>query len=466
MRTKKLDTRPSQQECPEPAPTDDAALLTVNDFFAYPAMGLYIYTPTGEFWPASSVDARIAPILDTFDGITTTIRPSTFITQYQTVGQITWAPGAPMLIEDRRIVDGCWVDHPGASVFNLYRPPSIQRGDAAQASLWLDLVAKLFPDPDVVERVILWLAHRVQRPGEKINHTLVIGGQQGIGKDSLLKPVKRSVGPWNFAEIGPTHLLGRSNGFVKSVILCVSGARDLGKIKRFGYKSMKRFGFYERMKLYTGAPPDLIRVDEKQGREYLAPNVAGVIITTDSKTEGIYLPPSDRRHYVAWSTLTRKDFTDNYWADLWRWYEEGGSEHVAAYLAEYDLSAFDPKAPPPKTTAFWDIVEAGRAQEDAKLADALDALGNPSAVTIEMIASEMAPDDRWGLYDERNARLRLEAVGYVSARNPAAPSDGKWTVRDRGRQVVYARHELTPQEQLAEARQLFEKGRRRLCSGY
>jgi hypothetical protein len=42
---------------------------------------------------------------------------------------------------------------------------------------------------------------------------------------------------------------------------------------------------------------------------------------------------------------------------IWGWYDAGGDRHVAAYLAKLDLSTFDPKAPPPKTAAFWAIVE-------------------------------------------------------------------------------------------------------------
>ena len=48
---------------------------------------------------------------------------------------------------------------------------------------------------------------------------------------------------------------------------------------------------------------------------------------------------------------------------------------------------FDPKAPPPKTPAFWDIVDANRAPEDAELADVLDKLGNPDATTLIQIAN-------------------------------------------------------------------------------
>jgi hypothetical protein len=44
----------------------------------------------------------------------------------------------------------------------------------------------------------------------------------------MLNPVKHAVGSWNFAEVSPQHVLGNFNGFLKSVILRVSEARDLG----------------------------------------------------------------------------------------------------------------------------------------------------------------------------------------------------------------------------------------------
>ena len=77
-------------------------------------------------------------------------------------------------------------------------------------------------------------------------------------------------------------------------------------------------------------------------------NVLGSIITTNHKTDGLYLPPDDRRHYVAWSNHTKEDFAQTYWDELWNWYEAGGFEHVAAYLTELDISSFNPKAPPPE----------------------------------------------------------------------------------------------------------------------
>jgi hypothetical protein len=288
----------------------------------------------------------------------------------------------------------------------------------------------------------------VQRPQEKINHALVLGGQQGIGKDATLEPLKYAVGPWNFQEVSPQQLLGRFNGFVKSVVLRVSEARNLGDVNRYQ--------FYEHMKVYTAAPPDVLRVDEKNTPEYSVFNCTGVIITTNHKANGIYLPDDDRRHYVAWSSLSKNDFEDSYWTKLWGWYEAGGIRNVAAYLHCLNISAFNPKAPPPKTTAFWEIVDSGRAPEDAELADALEALGSPKATTLETIVAAMHDHEvkKW-FADKANRRViphRFEACGYLPVRNGDA-TDGLWKLRGR-RQVVYAQGALSERERVAAARVL------------
>jgi hypothetical protein len=379
------------------------------------------------------------------NGKPVTITPARWLDQNRPVEQMTWCPGLPMSIPDRLVADGGWIERKAVTCFNLYRPPRIKLGNAAEAGLWLEHVHHVYA-PEDARHVIRWLAHRVQRPQEKINHGLVLGGEQGIGKDSMLEPVKQAVGPWNFHEVSPTHLLGRFNSFVKSVILRVNEARDLGEVNRFS--------FYDHTKIYTAAPPDVLRVDEKHLREHYVFNVLGFIITTNHKTDGIYLPADDRRHFVAWSNRKKEDFMPEYWNRLWRWYQhEGGFGHVAAYLSELDLTDFDPKAPPPKTPAFWDIVAANSAPEDAELADALDALGNPDVVTLQqLIANAPAETAEW-LMDRRNRRAiphRMERCRYMPVRNPDA-ADGLWKLK-AGRQAIYAKVSLTPQEQLEAAK--------------
>jgi hypothetical protein len=428
--------------------------VTVEAFRAYMPTHSYIFEPSGEMWPASSVNSRIPPI-PVYDedgnpilddkGTEKVIPASKWLDQNRSVEQMTWAPGLPMLICDRLISDGGWIEREGVTCFNLYRPPTLVFGDAAKATPWVGHARKVFGDE--AQHIIMWLAHRVQHPEVKINHALVLGGAQGIGKDSLLEPVKYAVGSWNFHEVSPKQVTGRFNGFLKSVILRVSEARDLG--------DSNRFDFYDSMKAYTAAPPDVLRVDEKHLREYSVLNCCGVIITTNYKADGIYLPADDRRHFVAWSNLTKKDFTEDYWNTLWGWYAKGGIGHVSAYLASFDLSNFDPKAPPPKTPAFWDIVDASRAPEDAELADVIDALKCPTVITIAQIA--MMADGEFGLWikDRKNRRViphRLEKCGYVPVRNDAA-NDGLWVINGK-RQAVYANSNLSVRDRLSAARQL------------
>jgi hypothetical protein len=417
--------------------------VALDDFYAYMPMHKYIFAPTCEPWPANSVNARIPPVAE--------LSAHAWLDRNRPVEQMTWAPGFPMVIRNRLIADGGWIERNGVACFNLYRPPTLELGDAAKAGPWLDHAKKVFGDD--TEHIIKWLAQRVQQPQEKINHALVLGsGDHGIGKDTLLEPVKRAIGPWNFHEVSAQQMLGRFTGFLKSVILRVNEARDLGDVTRYQ--------FYDHMKAYTAAPPDVLRVDEKNLREHSVFNCVGVIFTTNHKTDGLYLPAEDRRHFVAWSERKKEDFPDEYWRTIWRWYDNGGDGHVAAYLQGLDILTFDPKAPPPKTPAFWTIVDANRAPEDAELADVLDKLGNPDATTLAVLVAKAnenfdASDlGRW-LTDRKNRRAiphRLEKCGYVPIRNDAR-ENGLWVINET-RQVIYAKATLSVRDQLAAARDL------------
>jgi hypothetical protein len=435
-----IEERASEEEVAEQP-------VTLADFYALMPNHRYIFVPTRDLWPASSVNARIVdwPI----DPNDNEMTPSRWLDQYAPVEQMTWAPGLPMLIENRLIDTGGWIDRSGCNCFNLYRPPTLRHGDPDQTGPWLEHVHCVYPAD--ADHIVTWLAHRVQRPHEKINHALVLGGKHGIGKDTLLEPVKQAVGPWNWHEVNPTAMLGRFTGFYKSVILRVSEARDLG--------DLDRFKFYDHTKTVIAAPPDVLRVDEKNVREYPVPNVCGVIITTNHKSDGLYLPADDRRHFVAWSDCDKDDFEPDYWNELWRWYYAGGFQHVAAYLASLDLTGFDAKAPPPKTEAFWHIVNAARAPEESELADILDGLSWPDALTLEDIVSQARTisyhDFADWLKDRRYRRQiphRLEAVGYEPVRNQG-PNDGLWKISGK-RQVVYAKASLSLSNRLAAASKL------------
>jgi hypothetical protein len=260
---------------------------------------------------------------------------------------------------------------------------------------------------------------------------------------------KAAVGPWNFKEISPGNLFEPFNPFVQAVVLRMNEAHDLGDSER-----VNRYALYERLKIYAAAPPDVLRCNDKHLRHYYVPNVLGLIVTTNHKTDGLYLPSDDRRYYVAWSHRTKEEFTEEYFNRMWTWLLcEGGNEHVAAYLAQRDLSTFNSHAPPRQTAAFFDIVHAGRCPEDAELADVLDELKRPEICTLPMLAaSKIGASLEW-LLDHRHRRSiphRMERCGYVTCRNPNA-ADGLWFINGR-RQTLYGKASLAPEQRIHAAR--------------
>jgi hypothetical protein len=433
----------------------EPADVALDDFYAYMPMHNYIFVPTRQAWPAASVNARIGRIpLDELDdkGKPKTIAASAWLDRHQPVEQMSWCPGLPLIINDRLLLEGGWAARPGAACFNLYHGPRVRPGNPADAGQWVDHVKRLYPQE--ADHIIDWLACRVQRPDIKINHALLLGGAPGIGKDSILVPIRHAVGPWNFREASPQQLLGRFNGFLKSVVLRVSEARDLGEFDRFA--------LYDHMKTYLASPPEVLTVDEKHLHEHAILNCTGVVITSNHKTDGLYLPADDRRHFVAWSDLNKEDkqLAGDYWNQLYGYYQDGGTEAVAALLLQRDLSAFDPKAPPPLTAAFWAVADAYRPSEESELADLLDLMERPAAFTLATllrVAENHAGDSGFvdWLKDRKNRRViphRLEAANYSPVRNPDA-EDGLWKTRNK-RQVVYARRALTLRDQIAAAKRL------------
>jgi Family of unknown function (DUF5906) len=427
--------------------------INLADFRAYLPAHHYIFMPCREPWPAVSVDGVFPPQVLTNaagnpilkGGKVQKLTASRWLDRNQPAHQMVWAPGLPMLIPDRLVVDGGWIERTGVICLNLYRAPRLTLGNATEANPWLNHVAKLYPIEAEANHVIRWLAQRVQHPEIKINHALVLGGEEGIGKDTLLEPIKRAIGAWNFREVSPTQMMGRFNSFLKSTILRINEARDLGEVDRFK--------FYDHLKVYAAAPPDVLRVDEKHLREHYIFNCVGIIISTNYRTDGIYLSEQDRRHFVAWSELRKTDFPDDYFSDIWEWFDRSGAEHVAAYLNELDLSDFNPKVPPPKTEAWRTIVSAHYAPEAAELADTIDKLGNPTALTIDDLVST-APQLDW-LYELKSRRViphRLEDCGYLRVSNPDN-AQGLWTVKAK-RCAIYARRELRAADRLQAARAL------------
>jgi hypothetical protein len=442
----------------DPTWNDDKTIApdaTVEDFVSFLPKHDYVYLPTGQHWPAVSVDSQL-PKQQIGNKA---IKASVWLDRNRQAQAMTWSPGDPELIPDRIArAEGGWIEKPGTTCLNIYKPPVVTAGDPAKAKKWLDHVRRIYPED--ADHLLNWFACKVQQPGLKINHGLLVGGEQGIGKDMILKPVRHTVGTWNCYNAAPQDIMGNYNTFIKSVILQIDEARDLGDLK--GYD------FYEHLKTLTTAPPDILQCHEKYLTAYGVINCTGVIVTTNHRTGGVHLPPGDRRFYVVWSEARKEDFTEAYFNELEAFYVASGYNHVAAYLRTRDISKFNPKAPPPKTTAWHNVVEAMLPKEDAEFAEVLGILEYPPAVTIAQLikATPSVSFANW-LEDRRNAQKiphRMESCGYASVVDPHSKhnrwrfytrkGDGSKTQREV---AIYAQRKLANPAQVSAARSLLVK---------
>jgi hypothetical protein len=448
---------------PPSAPASLKGTVTDEDFLVYGPSRSCIYLPCRTPWPNASVNEWLpwTPKLDPKGnpvkkrGKVVMQSPMERLLETRRGHAMSWSPGDPEFIHDRLPVDAGWVTKAGAITFNSYRPPVIQPGNGAGAQRWVDHWYALYPDSEAAH-VITYLAHLVQKPGEKINHCIVLGGHPKIGKDTLLEPIETAVGSGNYKDITLNDLVSKNNEFLRAVFVRVSEARDLGEQGR-----VDRYALYDRMKNILARPPNMLRINEKYIREYYIVNCFGMIVTTNYR-DAFYLTPEDRRHFVMFSEVATETYEPAYWAAFWHWYrEENGLNDVVAFLRSYDISGFDPKAPPPKTPAFWTMVNADRGEEHGALLDAIEKLNEQRAaegkpihvVTIRDLAA-VAP----GLEGLRDARMgrrigkQLGDSGFVAVDNPTS-AQGLWVV-DGQRQRIYAWSSLSPEDRgaLASAR--------------
>jgi hypothetical protein len=413
-----------------------------TDFWAYLPERKYWFVKTRKLWPAEtirSIFGKGAP--EEFDATKPT-------------HSATWCPGKPTIILDTIADEGGLIPTPGCKTFNMYRPPMPIDGNPDKITPWMKHGEKLWGGH--WDHIVKWFACRVQHPEIKINHGLVMGSlYQGIGKDLVTAPVRRAVGEWNFKDVSATRAFKYAddqNSFLERVILRLNEAHDLGDA---------RFAFYEKSKPWMAAPPETLNIVDKWIKQHSMMNLVGVIITTNHRTDGLYMDPQDRRHYCAWSDALPEQFPDEYWTDFANWLETEGRENVAHYLATLKLDDFDPKARPPKTDFWWAMVHANQHSETAGLLDVLDTVAQfdrlgetiyPAAITIDMLAAwaraggHKLEEIETFLRDNGKRRQlshRLEKLGYEAHQNTAY--EGMWKV-DGKRQIIYVQRALTPAE--------------------
>lgn len=260
---------------------------------------------------------------------------------------ITYAPGRNVLCE-----------HTGQVFGNKWRDarPAVSGGDPGP---WLEHVQRLIPDDAERKHFLDALAFKVQNPGVKINHALLIGGAQGAGKDSMIAPLLYAIGgenKTNCTSVETTELTQPWGYFLENEVIIFNELRQTEAIDRRALEN--------RLKPILAAPPELLTVQRKGAHPVQVLNQALVLAMTNFR-DAIAIPTEDRRWFVLWTDAPRMAEADA--AALWRYFRAGGLQAGAAYLRQRDVSAFNPGATPPWTEAKSIMVSQARSLSESWL---------------------------------------------------------------------------------------------------
>jgi hypothetical protein len=203
------------------------------------------------------------------------------------------------------------------------------------------------------------MAFTLQHPDKKINHMLLMGSPEGAGKDWLLHPLKVAMGE-NHTTIDGEELLGGFQDWALGTKYLHINEAELGDRREARQVSNK-------IKPLAAAPPDTLRINQKNIKPMKIRNILSVTMTTNSQLP-LALNNDSRRIYALWTDLNVRAADGNmrsewveFWKQAWDWMKNGGAENVIHYLRnEVDLSQFNPGLPPPVTEFLRDIRDASK----------------------------------------------------------------------------------------------------------
>jgi hypothetical protein len=242
---------------------------------------------------------------------------------------------------------------------------------------------------------------------------------EGIGKDLWLLPIRACFGKQNVSEIGADSLSSSFNEWLAHKHLIIIQEIWTGARRELS----------NQLKPLLSSPPDEIMVNEKNISRYPVPNICATIMLTNHK-DAVSMAAEDRRYFVMWSSQQPHD--SEYYKEFALWVTDPENlSHVYHYLLKRDVSKFNIKAAPPKTSAKLDMVDATMTKSEnlvVVVRDIFADMGLKEVVAEHSLYDqlrEVAPDvAREVIKIPRSSprypiRKALKMLGYVALKSKA-----------------------------------------------
>lgn len=249
---------------------------------------------------------------------------------------------------------------------NTYIPPDVQmvQGDVGP---FLDLLARLLPDPGDRAIMLAYMAAVVQYPGHKFQWAPVLQGCEGNGKTALFSCVIYAVGRRYTHQPKAKQLGAQFNAYLDGKIFIL-----VEEIHMNGRREI----LDDLKPLITNSA---IEVEGKGVDQRMIENRANWAFCTNYQ-DAVLKSRNDRRYAIFFTAqqskadIIRDGMGGQYFPDLWDWFRGGGWAKVAWFLKHYDIpDALNPAGAchrAPDTTSTNAAIERSQGGLESEIVEA------------------------------------------------------------------------------------------------
>lgn len=285
--------------------------------------------------------------------------------QIDTVVDLMFWPGA-----------GLTYEYEGKRMLNSYRDtgivPALTLDDDGQRVVDLFMAHLRFVIADPVEQrmMIDFMAWVVQRPGQKINWSIVLQGAQGTGK-SYFGAVMMLVLGEMARNVEPSALSGRFTGWAHGATLVI--------VEEIRVVSENRYETIDRLKPFIANAT--VSIEEKGRDHRTVPNFSSYLMFTNHK-DALPLGAGDRRYAPIFGRVQTEeqlfaelggiDGAGDYFAQLFS-ESERRADALSRFLRDWQISpTFNAKGRAPHTRARDSMMALAISPERSAIEDAIE----------------------------------------------------------------------------------------------
>lgn len=334
----------------------------------------------------------------------------------KTVRVQTFAPGRGRLCDSPE----------GVQAQNLWTPrPPLREQDLPPT--WREMVAAflahveyLVPMPEERERLLDWIAHIEQRPGElPSTHYLMVTKQTGIGRNWLAYALSRCFAGWTALGFNLAASLSSGfNGALSMKLLAVVDELHEGGPSRINKPAEEA--------LKSMLTEETRRINPKYGRQHTEYNACRFLMLSNHDS-ALPLAEHDRRVIVLANPVDR--MSPDYYTRLYQMlYANGLGDALAWWAQGRDISAFNPGALAPMNKAKERSIRAGRSELEQAVRDVAEEWPSDVITSAELqrAVSDALGGHAWNI---QSAGVSAGLVKYKGRVKVAGVAAHVWILR-------------------------------------